>query len=190
MKRFFKRHWPLLAIGIFILIISLSALRSGLNLDDEEPSDHSPAQEGLLLRDVHYAQDDQGRGLQWILDAGDVRVSSDKNNIAFNRFSLKVDKKDKTSFVLKGDRGDYSRETGVINLWGNVQGSSKQGYQVVSEHFLINDKEGFIRTERAVSLKGPFFVVSGNGLFIDLETEDLKIFSDVHALVDENRVNL
>ncbi len=190
MKRFFKRHWPLLAIGAFLLVISLYALRSGLEFDTEKPSDVTSVKEGLTLTEVHYVQDDQDRGLHWVLDATDVRLSSDNNDIAFDRFTLKVDKKDTTSFVLKGDRGDYSRKTGVINLWGNVQGASERGYKVISEHFLINDKKGFIQTEQLVNLKGPFFAVSGKGLFIDLETEDLKIFSKVHTLIDEKRMNL
>jgi LPS export ABC transporter protein LptC len=88
-------------------------------------------------------------------------------------------------FELKGSKGDYSRDSGEINLWGDLEGFSGNGYRIISEHLMINERLGHVSTEKPVKIFGPFFSVSGKGLIMDLEKESAKILSDVTTTIEQ-----
>ena len=112
-----------------------------------------------------------------------MRFSGDKSLIFFHDFRLKVEPENRPWYKLKGKKGDYSRNSGEISLWGDLEGFSNNGYRILTEHMLINEKKGYLRTDEPVKIFGPFFCVEGQGLFVDLERERLKIMSNVTATV-------
>ncbi len=141
--------------------------------------------EGLQLKDIHYVQDNPDEGLKWILDAEEVRFSEDRRSIKFRHFQLEVQPERRAAFRLKGERGDYSRETGVIQLWGGLEVTTATGYSMHTGHVLIDEKKRHLRSDESVRISGPFFTVSGQGLFVDLEKEKLKILSGVTAIFEK-----
>jgi lipopolysaccharide export system protein LptC len=54
----------------------------------------------------------------------------------------------------------------------------------VTQRLQYKQKEGYLRTEEPVKIFGPFFSVVGRGLYLNPETETLRIFSDVTARID------
>ena len=135
--------------------------------------------EGLKLKDIHYTHDDPDKGFKWILDAREVKYSEDRSSVTFHDFKLRLEPEKKPWFKLTGKKGNYSENSGDINLWGNLEGFSENGYKIFTEHILINEKDGHVSTDKPVKIFGPFFSVKGKGLFVDLKKETLKIFSDV-----------
>ena len=140
--------------------------------------------EGIKLKDIHFTQNDLTKGLEWVLDAREVKSSLDKNTILFHDFHLKLKPKDRPFIKFKGNEGDYSRKSGEINLWGELEGYSEDGYRFVTERVHFNEKTGFLTTDKPVKISGPFFTVTGKGLYIDLKKERLKISSDVVAVLN------
>jgi len=142
-------------------------------------------QEGLKLKDIHYTQDDVEHGLKWVLDAEEVSLTGDNESLAFRSFVLRLESKERAPVKLSGERGNFNRKTGVMELWGDLEAHSEDGYSFKTDHLLFNQKTGIITTESAVEVAGPFFSVEGQGLFVDLNQRDLKVMSNVTTRVRE-----
>ena len=180
MKRFLKRHWPLLGLCALMLLATFYLLKSGKDLF-KAPAllKNLMSGEGLKLEDVHYAQDNPDDKIKWVVDAREVRFSGDRKNVEFVDFRLKVEPEDKPWFKLNGKKGSYSKDTGKIELFGSIDGFSSDGYRILTEYLLINEKAGHLSTDKPVKISGPFFVVDGQGLFADLKGERMKVLSNV-----------
>jgi LPS export ABC transporter protein LptC len=185
MKSSLKRQWPLIGLGLVVALVAFYLIRSGKEYTQRSFLWEAVSGDGAKLKDIHYTQDDPDKGLKWVLDAREVRFSEDKRSMLFHDFHLKVEPENRPYFELNGKRGDYSRDSGEINLWGNLEGFSGNGYRIVTEHLLFNEKRGHVSTEKPVKIFGPFFSVAGQGLFVDLEKERLQILSDVTTILDQ-----
>ncbi len=179
MTRFFKKHWPLLAIAILLLVVGLYIIGAQKEIMKASLPSDIVGEEGLKLKNVSYSQDDPNQGMRWTLDAKEVKFSKDKTFISFKDFRLKLRPLNRPTVELEGKRGDYDRNSGEINLNGNLQAYTDNGYRITTEHILYNEKEGYLKTEKPVRILGPFFSVAGRGLYYNPEKETLRIFSDV-----------
>jgi len=179
MGRFLLKHWPMVGLGLLLAVVAAYLIgakwvgRGAALLDDVV------SREGVQLNEIHYTQDDPERGLRWILDAESVRFSRDQRFVHFSRFLLTVEPKEGAWVKLKGDEGDYSRDTGEIEIRGAIKGETGDGYRLLTEHLLIDEGKKTVRTDAPVQLEGPFFSVEGKGLFFDLNQERVQILSEV-----------
>lgn len=185
MKYFLKRQWPLLGLGLLLASIAIYLVRSGKELIQVPFLKDVMSGEGIKLKDIQYSQDDPDKGLKWVLDAREVSFSEDRKALFFYDFHLRLEPENRPFFELKGNRGDYSRDSGTINLWGDLDGLSGNGYRIVTEHLMINEKSRQVSTEKPVKISGPFFTVAGRGLFVDLEQESFQVLSDVTTVIDQ-----
>jgi len=135
--------------------------------------------EGLKLEDIHYRQDDPEDKIKWVLDAEEIQLSEDHNIVTFHDFRLKVDPEGSPGFRLSGEKGNYSKDSDTIELWGNLKGFYGDDYQIFTDHLLVTDHLGRLSTDRAVEIVGPFFTVKGQGLLADLNHQNMKILSNV-----------
>ena len=188
MGSFIKRQWPLFGLGILLALVCFYLVKSGKEVVKETLTEDIMPGEGLRFSDFHYAQDDPDKGVIWALDAKEMRSSRDMNSIFFDEFRLKVSPKDRPVIELTGEKGDYSKDSGKINLWGNLEGVSGDGLKIVTDHVLINEKSRQLTTDKPVRIFGPFFNVQGRGLFVDFEKETLKILSEVLAVINEDHL--
>jgi len=183
MKKFFKRQWPLIALALLLAVVGLY-LSQGLKSPIKGPViKEILSGEGLQLKDIHYVQDNPDEGLKWILDAKEVTFSEDRSSIAFQEFQLKVEPRNRSPIRLKGEKGDYAKDTGVINLRGNLELSSEDGFRMVTDQVRIHEKRRHLRTDQPVKIFGPSFSISGRGLFLDLDRERLQVLSDCKTVI-------
>ena len=180
-----KKYWPLIAIGALLIVVSFYLLKPSKEVVQGPVEEVSSPKEGLNLKDIHYTQDDPEARIKWVLDAKEVNFSEDRNVIIFHDFRLEVAPEDKPWFKLNGQKGEYSRDSGDMKLWGNLEGSSQNGYRITTELIQINEKQGHMKTDKPVKIFGPFFSVKGRGLFIDLEKETVEILSNVTTIISE-----
>ncbi len=185
MRNFLKRQWPLLGLGILLALVCFYLVRSGKEVIQETLIENIMPGEGLRFNGFHYAQNNPDKGVTWAIDAKEMRSSGDMNSISFNDFRMKVTPKDRPGIELTGEKGDYSRESGEMNLWGNLEGISDSGFRIVTDHILINEKSRQLSTDKPVKIFGPYFSVHGRGLFVDLEKETLKIHTNVTAVINK-----
>lgn len=140
--------------------------------------------EGLKLKDIHYTHEDPDKGVKWVLDATEVLFSQDKSSFLFHDFQLKMEPENRPWLRLKGKEGDYFKDSGEIDLRGDLEGHTANGYRIVGEHMLVNEKKGHLSTDKPVKIFGPFFCVTGRGLLADLKNERLRILSDVTTVIE------
>jgi LPS export ABC transporter protein LptC len=189
MKILLKRHWPLLGLGLLLLVVALYLAKSGRELVKTTALlKDIVSGEGLKLKDIHYRQDDPETKVKWVLDAEEVRFSEDKRNIQFYDFDLRVNPEGRPGFRLSGKRGNYAKDTNTIELWGELKGFYGDNYQVFTEHLLVTENLGTLCTEKPVEIFGPFFTVTGRGLFADLTNETIRILSDVTTTLKGNQL--
>jgi len=186
MKILLKRHWPLLGLGALLVLVGFYLAKSGKELlKTTALLKNIVSGEGLELKDVHYRQDDPDEKVQWVLDAEEIQFSKDMKTIRFYDFKLKIEPEGETWFKLSGKRGNYFKDSGKIELWGNLEGLYGDKYKIFTDYALIEEKLGHLRTEKPVKIVGPFFNVKGKGLFADKTKETIKIFSDVTTIINE-----
>ena len=183
MAQFFRRQWPLLGVGILLVLVGIYVIRSGKDLFRDSVVKQVFSGKGIRLKDIHYTQDDPTKGIRWMLDADEVQFSQDRQSIFFHGFHLKVQPSGRQAFELTGDNGEYSRATGKAKLWGNLKGLSEDGYKIVTERMLFDEKKGVLTNDKPVELFGSFFSVSGTGMFVDLRKKRMKILSKVTTIL-------
>lgn len=179
MRRFLLRHWPLVGLGLLLAVVAAYLIGAKWVGRGASLLENVIGKEGIQLNEIHYTQDDPERGLRWILDADSVRFSQDQRFVQFSRFLLTVEPEEGAWIKLKGNEGDYSRDTGEIEIRGAIEGETGDGYRLLTEHLLIDEGKKTVRTEDPVQLEGSFFSVEGKGLFFDLNQERVQILSDV-----------
>ncbi|UCF84174.1 MAG: LPS export ABC transporter periplasmic protein LptC [Desulfobacteraceae bacterium] len=190
MNLFLKKHWPLLGIGILLLVLSLYIIRSQKPTMKESLPPDAVTQEGLKLENISYTQNDPDEGMKWILDAKEVRFSKDKTFFSFRNFRLKLQAENRPRVELEGKRGDYDKNSGEINLRGDLRGHTDNGYRIITDHILYKEKEGYFKTDEPVKIFGPFFSVAGRGLYFNPEKEILRIISDVTTRINRDSLVL
>ncbi|NQU12575.1 MAG: LPS export ABC transporter periplasmic protein LptC, partial [Desulfobacteraceae bacterium] len=121
MKKFFKRQWPLLGLGALLAMVAFYLATSGGMFLDVPLLKDLISGEGLMLRDIHYTHNDPDERVKWVLDAKKVKFSGDKSKIFFHDFRLRVEQENRPWYRLKGKKGNYSRASGEINLWGDLE---------------------------------------------------------------------
>lgn len=185
MKRFVKRHWPLVGVGVLLLVVVFYFARAGKDFVKTAALIKDVISgKGVRLEDIHYRQDDPDEKIKWVLDAKEVRFSEDRKIIRFFEFYLEVEAEGRPGFSLRGQRGIYYKEKGKIELRGKLDGTYGTKYRFLTESVVINEKKGTVNNEVPVEILGPLFTVKGKGLFADLSGKRIKILSDVVATLD------
>ncbi len=191
MKIALKRHWPLLGVGALLLVVAFYFAKSGKELlKTTALLKDIVSGEGLQLKDIHYRQDDPEEKVKWVLDAEEVQFSEDKKIIRFFGFSLKVEPEGKPGFELSGRQGTFFKDTGKIDLEGDLKGAYGDKYRFFTEHLVVSHNLERLQTEERVKVTGPFFIVEGRGLTADLKDEAIRILSEVTTTLKEKPATL
>jgi len=176
-----------MGLGALLLVVALYLAGSGKELvKTASILKDMGSGEGLKLKDIHYRQDDPEDKVKWVLDAREVQISEDKRMIRFYDFYLRLEPEGKPGFKLSGKRGNYSKDSEKIELWGDVEGSYGAKYQIATDYLLVSDHLERLSTDRPVSISGPFFDVKGEGLLADMTNETIRILSNVTTTLKES----
>ena len=183
MKKFLRKHWPLVAIGLLIASATLFVFQAR-----KQPVKHTAAQdkeseEGTSLKDIHYVQDDPKHKVKWTLDASEAKLSKDQQVVAFLNFHLTLEPENKPRLTVQGRQGEFDKRTGRLTLQGDLMGETEDGYRFTTEQAIYDHKRGHLETDKAVKISGDLFSIEGKGLFLDVGREKLQILSDATTLI-------
>jgi LPS export ABC transporter protein LptC len=184
MKKIARKIWPiggicfLLLIGTFFVFKVAqkdmgSPVRTGLKRG-----------ESLRLSEINYSQDYGSGEKKWELRAKEGCFRDGTQILSLKAVSLRLDPARRPSFAIKGNEGDYFRETGRIVLRGEVVGRSDDGYRIETSLLAFNEKEERVETDSAIRVTGPFFNVKGDGLVIDLQRKTFSVKGNVCTTLD------
>jgi LPS export ABC transporter protein LptC len=182
MSAFFKKNWPLVGIAILVLTVLFYLGRSHKEVIGK-PILPGATAEGVKLENMHFTHESTGDGLRWTMDAKEVRISEDRQQVSFTDFLLKLEPQNRQVVHLEGKNGQYDKAAGQLVLSGGLRGRTEDGYTIVTESAVFNQNEGMLTTDEAVFITGPFLSVEGRGMAYDVAREVLEIKEEVKTQV-------
>jgi LPS export ABC transporter protein LptC len=135
--------------------------------------------ESLKISDIEYGQDYKNGEGKWELKAKEGHFFDKTQIVTLKDVLLKLDSFKENSFTIKGNEGDYIRESGEIILRGDVIGSSTNGYQIETSLLTYRQKDESVETDKPIRVIGPFFHIKGDGLYIDLKKKTFTVKGNV-----------
>jgi LPS export ABC transporter protein LptC len=84
---------------------------------------------------------------------------------------------------LRADRALYRNETRDVSLEGNVLLSGERGMRFTTDRADFVAADAMVRTAARVKLQQPGLVVEGAGMELDTVTRNLRVLSDVTAVI-------
>jgi len=187
MANFLKKNWPLVCIALLVLAVGFFMVRSRKEMSRKPVAVETASSKGVKLADIHLTDDGAGKDVRWTLDAKEVTISEDKQNVVFTSFSLKLEPSKGPVINLEGETGHYDRSAGVLHLSGALRGRTADGYAIATDRAVYSHNEGRLVTEDPVLITGPSFSVEGEGLTYDITTETLEIKSKVNTQIRGER---
>jgi len=186
----FIKYTPLAVIILLILVIGFYLTKDRQLNTSPSITQEKDSRDDLKGTNIYYTQTNPDEGVRWILHAEEVTSSTDMQHMMFKNFQLRLEPENGSLMELEGEGGEYDRKTQEINLWGALQGKTNDGYQIMTDHMVIHQKERYLRTDQPVKVIGPFFSIEGKGLFMNIETEMLSILSEVNTFINRESVAL
>ena len=184
MRKLIKYYWPIMGLVFMLIVVIYYIVTADKKMIKKTKAiGHLLPSYALQLKDVHYRRDDPDKDIKWELDAKNVKFSKDKSVITFYDFHLKLHSKGKKGFELKGKKGKYVKSKNTLYLRGNLEAIYGMGYKLFIESIVFNEKNGQGISEDPVKIVGPFFIVNGKGLFLDLKQKKIKVLSDVNSVI-------
>ena len=190
MKNFTIKYWPITGIVLLLMVICFYLIKSRQEIVDDLVLSDIVLEEGIKLENTLIIQNNPEEGAKWMLDAEEVKFSKDSQQISFKSFKLKLGSENSPFIELEGREGEYDKESNKINLRGDLNAKTENGYRIITEHIIYRQKEGCLNTEEPVKIIGPFFSIAGKGLHLNLEKQNLTIISDVTTLIDRESLVL
>jgi LPS export ABC transporter protein LptC len=190
MKKTLFRYSPLAVIVFLFLVIGFYLIKAPKKFTDDRLWVETVSGDGIKMTNIHYIQNNPHEGVKWVLDAKEGASSKDMGHISFKTFQLKLEPQNGSSMELKGQGGEYDKRSNEINLRGDLYGMINGEYKIFTDHLIIRQKEGDLRTEEPVRIIGPFFSIEGKGLFLSFEEETLRIHSNVTTRINRTALVL
>jgi LPS export ABC transporter protein LptC len=179
MKRTNIIMFPIIGILVLLMIVAFFLFKvPRLAMISSKLPDLIPG-ESLKINDIEYSQDYKNGEGKWELKAKEGHFFDKKQLVTLKDVTLRLDSFKENSFIIKGDEGDYFRETGEITLRGDVIGNSTNGYQIETSLLIYKQKDESVETDKPIRVIGPFFQVRGDGLYIDLKKKIFTVKGDV-----------
>ncbi len=190
MKKFPMMSLPVAGIFALLALTGVFIFRAPeINGIYSRISSDTGSGEGLKIKNVKYSQDSRdGRG-KWKLEAREARVVEKNNTVTFKDVVLRLDSSKKNeSFTIKGKEGAYFRKKGRIILKGNVRGQSDNGFSLKTSLLIYSQRDDTIKTDKVITISGPFFQIDGAGACIDLKRNKFMIKKDVQTRIDQRNI--
>lgn len=184
------RYLPLTGIILLLLIIGFYLIASDKEDIAEVILDEIIPEEGLSSRNVEVSQTDPDKGAVWHLKADEFKYSKDGHRVQFLKFAMKIEPEEDLHIELEGNKGEFNKETNEVNLYGELKGLTDTGYEIYTEHIIFKQNEDCLKTDEKVTFIGPYFTITGKGLYVDLKNETLEVLSDVNSEIKKESLNL
>jgi LPS export ABC transporter protein LptC len=170
-------------MGFLIASVTVFLFQAGRQPVLQTAAQDKESEEGIRLKDIHYVQDDPLHKVKWTLDASEAKLSKDQQVVTFLDFHLALEPENRPRLTVQGKQGEFDKRSGRLVLEGNLIGQTEDGYRFTTEQAIYNHKQGFLETDKPVKISGDLFSIEGNGLFLDVGKETMKILSNATTLI-------
>jgi LPS export ABC transporter protein LptC len=192
MARLFKKSMPLIGVVILLAIIGFFLIKTDKGESEKETTEQTVPKADISSEDFIFTESDPDKGTKLTLEADEGSFSTENGYETgrFKGFRLKYQTKDALDFEFEGMDGEINRAKNEISLSGGLKGKTREGYGIYIEQITIQQNENCIKSDETVTVEGPFFRITGKGLYMDLEKKTLKILKDVNSVFDTGAVHL
>ena len=184
MNLFKPRHLllllALLLAGALAIIV---ALRYRPSLELAEVVKSLPSGVDLALQDINYTHSEAGVA-RWRLVAKQVQHRSEQQGMVVADLQLTFfDPEGIEQGKLTARNGLVNADFSVVEVRGEVQIVSRNGYTLQTDHLIYHQEDRSIRTDAPVRLVSTTIQLDGIGLTVDLATQRLQVHNKVRAVV-------
>lgn len=192
MARLSKKSLPLIGILILLSVVGLFLIKTETDKSEKVAPDREIPKADISSENFKVTETDPDKGTKLTMEADEGNYSTEKGEEAgrFKGFRLKYQIKDTPAFELEGESGEFDRTKNEINLSGGLKGKTSEGYLIYTERITIQQNENCIKSDEAVTVEGPFFRITGKGLFVDLEKKTLEILEEVNSVFDTEALDI
>ena len=180
---------PLMGVIILLSVIGFFLVESEKEGVEELNREEAAPATDISAKKFKVAQPDSDKGITWTLEADEGEYSLENAVGRFKKFRIKLHTEDGLDFELEGNRGEFDIEKNEVNFSGALKGKTRNGY-LSTERLMFQGKEGSLKSDEVVTFVGPFFEMTGKGLFMDLKKETLEILKDQNSTFDKEFLNI
>ncbi len=131
--------------------------------------------QGFVYTEVGADQD------QWEVKAETATYDKKLNEAVLDVVQIKLTTADGRIFTMKADRGTITTDKKNIQIQGNVEMASDNGYKFYTESLNYRDSEKKIFTNASITMANKGMKVTGKGLTLYINKGQLNIPSAVKA---------
>ncbi|HTZ39661.1 MAG TPA: LPS export ABC transporter periplasmic protein LptC [Syntrophales bacterium] len=176
-------RYGLVVVGLLALTVIAAGVYWGQPKEKQQPAlKIIDDKVDLFIRDVHYTEvGESGNRLE--INADSATFLKKENQARFDKVRMKLIQPDGKIYELTADRGNLRTDIKDVEIEGNVVIVSNRGDRFTTGRLQYSDKEKKISTEDVVTLQNPRFDVTGSGLVLLLNSEQVTIAKNVKARV-------
>jgi len=142
-----------------------------------------PSGVDLALQDINYTHSEAGVA-RWRLVAKQVQHRAEQQGMVVADLQLTFfDPAGVEQGKLTARNGQVNADFSVVEVRGEVQIVSRNGYTLETDHLTYRQEDRSIRTDAPVRLVSTMIQLDGIGLTVDLATQRLQVHDKVRAVV-------
>jgi LPS export ABC transporter protein LptC len=173
----------LLALILAGALATIVALRYRPSIQLAEVVKALPSGVDLALQDINYTHSEAGVA-RWRLVAKQVQHRAEQQGMVVADLHLTFfDAAGIEQGTLTARNGQVTADFSVVEVRGEVQIVSRNGYTLQTDHLTYRQEERSIRTDAPVRLVSTDMQLDGVGLTLDLATQRLQVHDKVRAVV-------
>jgi len=176
----------LIPAGLLILTVLATTLL--LLFKGEKKAPHEPNLKVLSdkvdaqIKDVLYTEIGDG-DLKWEIKADTVRYVKKENLAIFENVAVRLVAAGGRTFIMTGDRGEYSTDKKDIRIFGNVRVITDRNDTFSTEHLRYTNADKSITTDAPIVMKNDLMQISGRGMTLSLKKRELSVLAQVKARI-------
>jgi len=133
---------------------------------------------------VNYTETKNGKTV-WRLEAESAKYLRKEKLAIFNDVMVTFYAADGGLYTLKGREGRFWEDIGDIEIRGNVEAITEDGYKLNTDSLRYIASTEVIMTDDAVRLDGPKVSIDGVGLFIYVKKDTLSVPRKVRMVIQD-----
>lgn len=179
---------PLVGIIILLAVIGFFLVESEKEYVEDPSHEETVPAADVSARKFKVTQPDSDKGTTYVLEADEGGYL---NGVGWcKKFRMKLNTKDGLDLELEGNKVEINREKNEIIFSGEIEGKTSDCYLIYTENLIFQEKEGSLKSDEIVTIVGPFFRMTGKGLFVDLKKETIDILKDINSTFDKESLNI
>jgi LPS export ABC transporter protein LptC len=166
-------------IGAFVFVTAWTNVRGRkIPSDQEAISKIAEGTADVRLEKIRFVEDKHGEKT-WELEAKAIQQYQGQDVMVIEDVKVTIFTKDGKAHVISGKEGKVHQDSRNVELIGNVQLTSAEGYQLRTQSVSYRHAEKRVATSDPVEIEGDQIRVLGRGMVVDLEAKTFKILGQV-----------